>query len=347
MAERDADITEELTELFKTGYPERNIHLTFVYNNKKYSLNFVSESTEYIVKLYNECVNLEYYRESEKISSMISANSAEKKCFQPILLTNARNKLGPRTKNIDVLQVLKSKLALCLLSEGIKVQLYDAARSGFVGLSSFSIMRGGDGVYEKYGYSSEPINEFKKKIPKLTFDQLNPSTQKDIERVYLEYLPEEPLLYDGSVMEILQKIPFEVENKTIISEKVFNSMIEDAGYDTEEKVVTYYLDTESSAWKEWNQKLLFTDIEIVETPPPAVAPPPISISAPPLLPIKKRIASMKRVIELAETTEGFRKQLPRYREILKELEAERNAQEGGSRRRRRRPRQTKKNRRHK
>jgi hypothetical protein len=262
MAEKDKEITEQLTALFETNYPQRTIQIGFAYHNKAYSLNFISNSNKHIVKLYNECVNLVYDKESEKVSSMISANSAEKKCFEPILLTNARNKPGHRIKNIDVLQVLKSKLALCLPTEGRKLQLYDTAQSGVVGLSSFSIMRGGDGVYEKYGYSSEPINEFKKKIPKLRFDQLKTSIQKDIERVYLEYLPEEPLLYNGSVMEILQKIPFEVENKTIVSEKVFNWMIEDAGYENQDKVVTYYLDTESAAWKQWNKKLLFTDLNV-------------------------------------------------------------------------------------
>jgi len=63
-------------------------------------------------------------------------------------------------------------------------------------------------------------------------------------------------------MEILQKIPFEVENKTIVSEKVFNWMIEDAGYENQDKVLTYYLDTESAAWNQWNKKLLFTDLNV-------------------------------------------------------------------------------------
>ena len=379
MAAKDAEITEALKDSFKIptsngtntqtmrfnyNYREytflngKNTYtLSFKYNNTAYTFIFTVTNNDYGIRIRNKCIKLTRKPDGE-LDSMISANSEENKCFDPILKTNSRNKPEPRIKNIDVLQVLKSKLALCLPENGKRVRLYDAARSDRVELSKFSIMRGGDGVYEKYGYSSELATKIKEKIPELTFDELNTSTQKYVERAYDKYLPGEPLLYNGSVMEILQKIPFEVENKMGVSEEVFNWMIEDAGYDFDE-VATYDLNAESAAWKEWSKKLLFTDLK-VEKPPataaaaPAAAPstpadmPLEQILAPAVLPVEERIKHLKNAIKIAENmikaykNEFIERALVGYRARLKELEAELATGQRGGRGQRG---QTKKNRR--
>jgi len=363
MAERDADITEELIELFKTEYYNIDITLTFVYNTKEYSITFNSQSDNGQVNLINTCIHIGYYNGSSKISSAIKANSPDTKCFRPILVTNARNKPEPRTKNVDVLQVLKTKLALCLPNIYTPITLYDAARSDYVALSPFYILRGGDAIYEKYGYESEEVTQVKNFIAQSLWKDIAGSEaekqelkwngtpvwsgiphsiQKNIESIYDENSLGE-LLPDTPITDIMKKIPFETENtqNSGISEKIFEFVLERMGIDISN--IEYTLNARSKAWKTWNEKLLFTDMEIVETPPPAVAPPPIMVSAPPLPSIKKRIASMKKAISMTKklSDKRFRSQLPRYRKILKGLKIERNTKRGGSRR------QTKKNRRHK
>jgi hypothetical protein len=363
MAERDAEIREQLTELLKTEYYNIDINLSFRYNTKQYSITFNSQSDDSLVNLINNCLHVGYYKEGSKISSAIKANSPENKCFVPILLTNARNKPEPRTKNVDVLQVLKTKLALCLPNEDTPITLYDAARSDHVALSPFYILRGGDAIYEKYGYESEEVTQVKAFIAQSLWKDIAGSEadkqelkwngtpvwsgiphsiQKFIETTYEEGSLGE-LLPDMKLTEIMKKIPFETENtqSSGVSEKIFEFVLERMGIDISN--IGYTLNPRSKAWKSWNQKLLFTDMEIIETPPPAVAPPPIRISAPPLPSIKKRIASMKKAISMTKklSDKRFRSQLPRYRKILKGLKIERNTKRGGGRR------QTKKNRRHK
>jgi hypothetical protein len=348
MAATDAEITQALKDTFKipTLNGTNTYTLTFNYNDREYTFIFTMTHTKYNIRINNKCIKLTSKPDGE-LDSMISANSDEKKCFSPILKTNSRNKPEPRIKNIDVLQVLKSKLALCLPNKK-RVRLYDAARSDYVELSKFSIMRGGDGVYEKYGYTSELMNIIKKNIRKMTFNELNDFTQKDIEKVYYEHLPGELLPHDGLITDILQKISFEVENETRISEEIFYSIVEDAGMDYDE-VVTYFLDSESAEWKGWNKKLLFTDLK-VEIPPAAPA-----AAAATTISMEQKIAGIQNAIEIAKKALNDKKLNSIIRERLedsiristqrlKELEAQRGGKRSGEKRQRR---QTKKNRRHK
>lgn len=352
MGDTEEEIIEALKDTFQmpTLYGKYTYTLTFKYNDREYEFIFTMGNTKYSIHIINDCIKITG-KQGGELDSAISANSEQKKCFNPILKTNSRNKPEPRTKNIDVLQVLKSKLALCLPNKKNKVMLYDAARSDYVRLSPFSIMRGGDGVYEKYGYKSEEVEELKKKIPRLTFDDLSHSMQKLVEKAYNEYLPGELLPQHGLIIDILQKIPFEVENKLGVSEEIFYWMIEDASMEQDE-VLTYFLDTESKEWKEWNKKLIFTDLD-VEMPPVPRASTTI-LALPKAIPLAEVINNLKKEIELAEkeigksNNESVKIKIIILGNRIKELEAQLEAQRGGKRSDEKPSRrQTKKNRRRK
>jgi hypothetical protein len=355
MAEKDTEITEKLTALFETEYTTTKLTLKFVYNTKEYSITFDSDSDSHVVRVINTCLHIGYFKKDTKFSSAIETNSPKKKCFEPILKTNSRNAPEPRTKNIDVLQVLKTKIALCLPNNDTPIRLFDSARSDNVALSPFSILRGDDGVYEKYGYYSEDIDAIKDVIRATKWKNIAGS-KKDKEempvwatiyggiQMFIESTYEEnslgELLPDTPLTSIMQKISFEIENTGTasgVSEQLFEFIAERMGIDT--SYIEYLLNPRSQAWRSWNQKLRFTDIKVGMLRPQAEE----RSNKLPVVPIEERITALKKAIELAESLNDpfFRKAVVGYRASLKGLEAERNAQGGGSRRRQRRN-QTKK-----
>jgi len=100
------------------------------------------------------------------------ADSEERKCFDPILKTNARNKVGKRTTSVDVLQILKTKLCLaCPVVPPPPITLLDLAGTGTIEISPFRLLRGGDAFYEKYGYVSPTVNDLKAGLSTFTWSQ--------------------------------------------------------------------------------------------------------------------------------------------------------------------------------
>ena len=83
----------------------------------------------------------------------ISANSQEKACFDPVLYSD------PTATMTDVLQVLKTRLALSVPGAPPMVSLTDAAKKDDVALTEFRLLRGGRPLYEKYGYYARTTDE--------------------------------------------------------------------------------------------------------------------------------------------------------------------------------------------
>jgi hypothetical protein len=260
----DATIIERLQGVFKDRFHgEKTCTLSFTYNHKSYDFTFTTSHTTHGVSLNNPCIEI-HKTITYGFDSSISANSSNKKCFDPVLVTNARTKPEPRTKNLDVLQVLKTKLALCFPTKGPAINLFDAARSDTVMLSPFSLLRGGPGVYEKYGYRSKEVESLKEVLLDAEWRDLDRPSQKLVEAIYDEYLPKEQLLQKDRIIDIMKRVTFEMENETNskVSEKLYEWYMGELGVPLES--IFYELDAESEEWKAWSAKLVFRKLEVVE-----------------------------------------------------------------------------------
>jgi hypothetical protein len=142
----------------------------------------------------------------------IEANSAEKKCFDPILITDPRDAPEPRTTAADVLQILKTKLGL-LFPTDTPITIFDGAHKPETSsetaptmISPFHVLRGGDAFYEKYGYVSTTINDLKHKLTTFTWGSCTEEAKKIVrDCTGKDY---DPLML---LMDIMKTINWEME----------------------------------------------------------------------------------------------------------------------------------------
>jgi hypothetical protein len=169
-------IREFLTPMFET----KACTLQFTYNGKTYTTKFTAAHTPVKIQLANDCVNVSYDLVRHEWKGGILADSPERACFDPILTTNARTKVGKRTTSADVLQILKSKLCLACPVED-PVMIIDQANTPTTMISPFHILRGGDAFYEKYGYHSEAIGKLKEGLQTFTWSDCSPEMKTVIQ----------------------------------------------------------------------------------------------------------------------------------------------------------------------
>ena len=120
MESEEGRIITLITDFLTPQFNKKSFLLKFTYNEKEYTTQFEAKHTDNELEIKNPCVNMLFeYKNPNGVSAFvggIESNSKEKKCFSPMLVTNARtdakNKVGKRTTAADVLQILKSKLAL-------------------------------------------------------------------------------------------------------------------------------------------------------------------------------------------------------------------------------------------
>lgn len=306
-AAKDAEIIEKLKGIFKDRFHgEKACKLSFTYNHKRYDFSFTTSNNTHGVSLNNPCIEI-HKTITYGFDSSISANSESKKCFDPVLVTNARTKPEPRTKNLDVLQVLKTKLALCFPPKGPPINLFDAARSDTVMLSPFSLLRGGPGVYEKYGYTSKEVESLKDFLLHAEWRDLDRASQKLVEAIYDEYLPKEQLLQEDLIVDIMKRVTFDMENETNskVSEKLYEWYMGELGVPIVS--IFYELDADSKEWKEWSAKLVFRELEVVEPFVEAAAPAaPIVRAAVANISREDRITALQKALSIhSELIKGY------------------------------------------
>jgi hypothetical protein len=261
-----------LQEMLKPKFAQKKFELEFTYNGRDYKTQFTSEHNDMKLEVQNACINMTYEyildgKPKQAFIGEIKANSEERSCFKPILTTNDRNKPGKRTTAADVLQILKTKLAL-LFPTSTPITIYDGARNDMTMISPFHIMRGGDAFYEKYGYVSPAITELKDLVKEFTWGECNEeqtSMIKDCTKV--EDYPSEMKLID-----IMKTITWEKEtkyntaNERSLSYRIFrwfalirkHYSFEQTNQFAVGTIWEFTLDKDNPRWKQSEADLVFT-----------------------------------------------------------------------------------------
>jgi len=281
-----------LTKIQVKGISEtkRRFRLEFDYNGTHYRTHFIAAHDDEAIAVHNSCiwVGYEYMDEKgipqNKFIGRIDSDSSARKCFEPILITNARNKPGRRTTAADVLQILKTKLSLAFpISAG--VNLTDGAQKDRILIAPFNILRGGNAFYEKYGYRSAPITELKTKIQTFPWSACN----EEIKKVIQDCTGRSDWAPDMRLMDIMKTISWEQEKAynnvkgpvddddeddfihPSLSYRVFRHFATIAGgipFEQTDQFRTgtiweFWLDSESAEWRRCNEDLVFTEFEPV------------------------------------------------------------------------------------
>jgi hypothetical protein len=256
-----------LQDMLKQKFPKNKFELEFTYNGRDYKTQFTAEHDDMKLEVQNACINMTCEYTVNAFIGEIQADNKERACFTPMLTTNARNKPGKRTTAADVLQILKSKLAL-LFPTSSSVQINDGARNDMTMISPFHILRGGDAFYEKYGYSSPAISELKKLIPEFVWSDCNEKIRSIIRDCtgVEEYPAKMPLMDVMKTISWEKETKFNTENERSLSYRVFRWFaLLTKGYTFEQTnqfavgtIWEFTLDTADRRWKQAATDLVFT-----------------------------------------------------------------------------------------
>jgi hypothetical protein len=204
----DAAIVEQIREFLTPIFETKACTLKFTYNEKTYTTKFTASHKANRIQLKNNCVNVSYNFVRSEWEGGIRVDSEERACFDPILMTDARNKVGKRTTAADVLQILKSKLCLACPVE-MSVVIIDQANTPTMMISPFHILRGGDAFYEKYGYHSVAIAELKNGLRDFTWSDCSP----EMKAVVQEFTKERVISPETRLIDIMKGVSWEQESE--------------------------------------------------------------------------------------------------------------------------------------
>jgi hypothetical protein len=264
----DRDNTDLLGILYSPG--KYRIHFRF--NGKISSAQFVVEEDSGILKINNKCIHIEL-KNSKDFASFIQKDDNVKKCFEPALNVRKMGNINVSKNTMtDALQILSTKIKLAVRPK-IPIYIFDGATSNDISISQYRIIRGKDGIYEKYGYESDTINKIKDYIQKTTWSEF--LKMGDIKRIIKYFQKNYPIVKeklnpseDTPLYEVFQHITLEDEKNLSnnyydapFSFIIFNRIkYELTGQDefTDDKFV---FNENSEQWEKIKNALLIIDVE--------------------------------------------------------------------------------------
>jgi len=272
----DSAICSQIRAFLTPKFAEKRFRLRFSYNGRDYTTQLLAKHNDIELQVSNMCLGALFSYELNEFLGNIQADSPELACFDPILVSNARNKPEFRTTSSDVLSVLKTKLSLCF-PVNAPIGLSDQAEKDTITLSPFRILRGGDALYEKYGYRSANVDIIKDRIRHARWSDLGEGVQGLIQHMYtksrraLIAAGVSPDYNDDTLLtDILCPITYEIENK--YNRKYLNG--DPMGFSAElcmyflldmpdinRDIVNFRLDLGDTRWQDWSTRLVFKGFE--------------------------------------------------------------------------------------
>ena len=275
---KDRRITEYIKDFLTPVFEgDKKIRLKFNYNGKSYTTVFTVYHTKEELYVGNKCLNIDidfsyYFEYVYKTNNFfpfggeIKSNIGNEPCFTPRLVTDSRSiKTIKRTTSVDVLQILKTKLALAFPIPYLHININDDAKKDGIKISTFNLMRGGDAIYEKYGYKSRTSMAYlKEAIKSVTWDHEFVNTQKSLISSCTgrdNYGPDE------CIIDILKTVSWDDEKRCQISSKLFEYFFDkfNTTDDVYDDIWIFTLDQNDERWIHSNNELLFTEFtELIE-----------------------------------------------------------------------------------
>jgi hypothetical protein len=277
MSARNSDDTQELKEILANPLSKK-YKINFIFNGKPSSAIFTINKRTNGLTIENQCIKINYLRRGVKyeFSSMLKKNDEVKRCFEPALNVRRPGNTGEKHTMTDALQILASKISLSM-PDYVKgsIEIADSATIDDISITPFRLLRGQDGLYEKYGYGSSALTEFKRGLKELKWGDL--MSVEDIREI-LTYFAGFRALRDvlanvGSdelVVDVFRHISFEDEKATAdnkydasLSSNVYLKIKEHFFDFGNEDPAILYLDEDSKKWAKMSKAVLITSVEEV------------------------------------------------------------------------------------
>jgi hypothetical protein len=278
------EIGKQILDTIKNVEQNKNTEsfsLKFTFKGFEYSTTFtVSYDKDIdIIELDNGCISHTISKNRTKyfLHSFMSSNTDDIACFTPRLKTIQ----SPiKITSTDVLQTLSTKLKIILYNGGYikEIKVIDQSEINNIPLLAYRVLRGLPALYEKYGYVSKELNEFREKIlPNATWNYITSiDSLKKVNTVkYISIL--EKYNKDNwrtqHITDLLKNVPFE-EETTRLSSRILtvllssfksNNSNNSNDFNSTKLVDTFILDPTSPKWQEWNSNLQFIEFSKLNT----------------------------------------------------------------------------------
>ena len=278
MSRNNSDGERELKDILYNSNVKK-CKMNFIFNKKTSETVFNIERTARSLIIQNECIKITHRLSGTKyeFSSLLKKNNNQKHCFEPALNVRTRNNTNSEKGTMtDALQILATKISLSVPNyEKGSIEIADAAAIDDINITPFRLLRGQNGLYEKYGYNSPALVDFKTFLKTLTWGKL--ISVEEIHEMLLYFAAKFDVLHraltnvdpDTLSTDVFGRISFEDEKKTLdnkydasLSFNVYTKIKEHFFNFTEDNDPNVlYLDEDSKEWKKTSKALTIVSVE--------------------------------------------------------------------------------------
>ena len=278
MSRNNSDGERELKDILYNS-DVKKCKVDFIFNKKTSETVFNIERKPQTLRIYNDCIRITHRLSGTKyeFSSLLKKDNDQKRCFEPSLNVRTRNNTNTEKGTMtDALQILATKIKMSMpnYKEG-SIEIADTASIDDVNITPFRLLRGQDGLYEKYGYSSDALIEFKTFLKTLTWGKL--ISVEEIHEMVSYFDKKFDVLHraltnvdPGTLAtDVFRRISFEDEKKTLdnkydasLSFNVYIKIKEHFFNFTEDNDPNVlYLDEDSKEWKKTSKAFSIVSVE--------------------------------------------------------------------------------------
>jgi hypothetical protein len=278
MSRNNSDGERELKDILYNSNVKK-CKLDFIFNKKASETVFNIERTARSLIIKNECIKITHRLSGTKyeFSSLLKKDDEMKRCFEPALNVRTRNNTNSEKGTMtDALQILATKISMSMPNyEKGSIEISDAAAIDDINITPFRLLRGQNGLYEKYGYSSDALIEFKTFLKTLTWGEL--ASVEDIHEMVSYFDKKFDVLHsaltnvdpDTLATDVFRRISFEDEKKTLdnkydasLSFNVYTKIKEHFfNFTEDDDPNVLYLGEDSKEWKKMSKALSIVSVE--------------------------------------------------------------------------------------
>jgi hypothetical protein len=251
----------------------------FIFNKKASETVFNIERNTRGIIIENECIKIKHLLSGTKyeFSSLLKKDNHLKRCFEPALNVRTRNNINTEKGTMtDALQILATKISMSMPNyEKGSIEISDAAAIDDINITPFRLLRRQDGLYEKYGYSSDALIKFKTFLKTLTWGKL--TSVEEIHEMVSYFAAKFDVLHpsltnvdpDTLATDVFRRISFEDEKKTLdnkydasLSFNVYSKIKEHFfNFTEDDDPNVLYLGEDSKEWKKMSKALSIVSVE--------------------------------------------------------------------------------------
>lgn len=278
MSRNNSDGEKELKDILYNSNVKK-CKVDFIFNKKASETVFNIERKPQTLRIYNDCIRITHRLSGTKyeFSSLLKKDNDLKRCFEPALNVRIRNNTNSEKGTMtDALQILATKIRMSMPNyEKGSIEIADTASIDDINITPFRLLRGQNGLYEKYGYSSPALVDFKTFLKTLTWGKL--MSVEEIHEMLSYFAAKFDVLHsaltdvkpDRLATDVFGRISFEDEKKTLdnkydaslsfnvyikIKEHFFN-------FTDDNDPNVLYLDEDSKEWKKTSKALTIVSVE--------------------------------------------------------------------------------------